>query len=199
MTARTEISFGHRRATDFRTVSKDSLRTPAGCQGAYTIPTFAMIPRYRTLLVTFLLLPVTIAAAQTPEAEVRAVIDQLFDGMRTGDSTAVRAVFHEHAVLATTFTTPEGVPVYRTNEADRFVEAVGSPHDEVWDEKIWDVVIQVDDNLASAWMNYAFYAGDNFSHCGVNSFQMVRTPDGWKTVYLVDTRRRDGCDKPMEE
>ena len=73
---------------------------------------------------------------------------------------------------------------------------MGTPHDEVWDERIWDVVIHIDDNLASAWMNYAFILGDTLSHCGVNSMQFVRTAEGWKAVYLVDTRRRTGCEVP---
>jgi hypothetical protein len=47
----------------------------------------------RVLAMALLLLLVSHALpanAQTPEDEVRAVIDHLFDGMRAGDSTAVR-------------------------------------------------------------------------------------------------------------
>ena len=148
---------------------------------------------FRFCLFALLLVPLA-ASAQTPEAEVRAVIDQLFDGMRAGDSTAVRATFHPDAAVYTTFTDEAGAPQLRQGSVDRFVTAVGTPHDDVWDEHIWDVEIHVDDNLASAWMAYAFYLGENFSHCGVNSFQFVRTDEGWKTIFLVDTRRREGCD-----
>ena len=149
-------------------------------------------------LAAFLLFFAAPARAQTPEAEVRAVIDRLFDGMRAGDSTAVRSVFHEDVAMATTFTDETGAPQLRPGSADRFVQAVGTPHDAVWDEKIWDVQIHVHDNLASAWMHYAFYLGDQFSHCGVNSIQLARTDEGWKTIYLVDTRRREGCDVPAD-
>ena len=147
----------------------------------------------RFCLLALLLVPLA-ASAQTPEEEVRAVIDQLFDGMRAGDSTAVRATFHPEAALYTTFTDPQGNRQLRQGSVDDFATAVGTPHDEVWDEHIWDVEIRVDDNLASAWMQYGFYLGENFSHCGVNSFQLFRTDEGWKTIYLVDTRRRQGCD-----
>ena len=84
----------------------------------------------------------------------------------------------------------------RDGSADQFVTAVGTTHDQVWDERIWDVTIHVRDNLASAWMNYAFFQGDEFSHCGVNSFQFFRSPEGWKVIYLVDTRQRQGCELP---
>lgn len=133
--------------------------------------------------------------APTPEEAVRAVIDQLFDGMRAGDSTMVRAVFHPAAALHTT-AFREGKPFLHEGSIDRFVTAVGTPHDEVWDERIWDVEIRVDDNLATAWVPYAFYAGDAFSHCGVNAIQLVKEEAGWRMLKLTDSRRREGCDLP---
>jgi hypothetical protein len=48
-------------------------------------------------------------------------------------------------------------------------------------------------------MDYGFFLGDQFSHCGVNSFQLVRTEDGWKTIHLIDTRQQAGCEVPEEE
>lgn len=155
----------------------------------------------RVLAMALLLLLVSHALpanAQTPEDEVRAVIDHLFDGMRAGDSTAVRSTFHKDATLASSFSR-EGTPMLRAGSVDDFVNAVGRPHDQVWNEKIWDVNIHVRDNLAVAWMDYGFFLGDQFSHCGVNSFQLVRTEDGWKTIHLVDTRQQQGCEVPDEE
>ena len=35
-----------------------------------------------------------------------------------------------------------------------------------------------------------------FSHCGANSFQLMKGADGWKIVYLVDSRRTEGCEIP---
>lgn len=133
------------------------------------------------------------AAAQSPEAAVRTVIDQLFDGMRAGDSTMVRAAFHPEARMWT-IAERNGAPVLRDGSVDRFVTAVGTPHDEVWDERIWDVVIRIDDRMATAWVPYAFFLGDTFSHCGVNALQLVDGAAGWRILALTDTRRQDGCD-----
>lgn len=130
-------------------------------------------------------------AAQTPaEQEVRQVVDRLFDGMRAGDSTVVRASFHPQARLQTTGV-QQGQPVIHTDSVGSFVRAVGTPHDEVWDERISNVEVRVDDNLATAWMDYAFYLGDKFSHCGVNAFQFFRGRDGWKITQITDTRRKE--------
>ncbi len=140
-------------------------------------------------------------SAQTTSSEeaVRAVIDRLFDGMRAGDAAMVASTFDPTARLATTFTAQDGAPMLRESEVADFVKAVGAPHDEVWDEKIWNVVIHTEDNLASAWMNYAFFAGERFSHCGVNSFVLARRPEGWKIIHLADTRRvASSCEPPPE-
>lgn len=139
-------------------------------------------------LLTFGTMPL---AAQTPEDDVRTAIDQLFDGMRAGDSTMVRAVFYPDVLLGRA--TEQGL---RTGPIDGFVNAVGAAHDQVWDERIWDVNIQVDQRLASAWMEYAFYLGDTLHHCGVNAMHLYRTDDGWKIAYLVDTDRGQQCEIP---
>ncbi len=129
-------------------------------------------------------------------AAVRATIDALFDGMRAGDPSAVRAVFHENARLHTALGPSDSTAVEATS-IDDFVEAVGQPREAVWDERIWDVEIQVDGPLANAWVPYAFYVGDDVSHCGVNAVQLVRQDDGWKILQLTDTRRQD-CTVPDE-
>ena len=63
-----------------------------------------------------------------------------------------------------------------------------------FDERVGEVEVRVDDGLATAWMPYRFYAGDRFSHCGVNAMQFVRyAPPGeaprWRIVQIIDTRR----------
>ncbi len=122
--------------------------------------------------------------AQSEKDQIRNIIDRLFDGMRAGDSTIVRSVMHKDALMARVNT--EGLSIQST---DRFIKAVGMPHDKVWDERIWNLQISVDGDLASAWMDFAFFLGDEMSHCGVNSMQLYRTNQGWKIIYIADTNR----------
>lgn len=157
-----------------------------------------MVSRFLALVLVSLL-AVHPVAGQSQEGEaqaVRAQIDVLFDGMRAGDSTAVRAVFHEQARLHTALG-PSDTSAVGATSIDGFVEAVGQPHEQTWDERIWDVEIRVDGPLASAWVPYAFYLGDELSHCGVNAMQFVQTADGWQIVQLTDSRRHD-CEVPPD-
>ena len=45
--------------------------------------------------------------------------------------------------------------------------------------------------MANAWTPYQFWFNDQFSHCGVNSFQLIKVDNTWKIFFLVDTRRKD--------
>lgn len=124
------------------------------------------------------------------EQAIKAVIQQLFDGMRKGDAEMVRAVFDSTARLQSVATTKDGKTILKTEDITGFVKAVGTPHPVVWDERVLSYEIRIDDKLATAWTPYDFYAGDKYSHSGIDAFQLVKTDKGWKIFQLSDTRRK---------
>jgi hypothetical protein len=70
----------------------------------------------------------------------------------------------------------------------------GTPVDIKLDERILAYEIRIDGPMATAWTPYEFYVNGDFSHCGVNSFQLVKFVEGWKIVYIIDTRRKEPCE-----
>ncbi|WP_284348875.1 nuclear transport factor 2 family protein [Roseisolibacter agri] len=126
-------------------------------------------------------------------AAALAVVKRLFDAMRAGDSATVRAVFHPQALLSSALVGRDGTPQVRVDSLASFVRAVGTPHAEVWDERISGEIVQVDGPMATVWTRYAFYAGTKFSHCGVDAFTLARTGTEWRILALTDTRQRTGC------
>ena len=148
-------------------------------------------------IILFLLLITSgfVVSAQSinPESEaVKTVINHLFQGMKKGDSSLVNSTFSKGMILQSIAERKGNIEV-RTEEAVGFLKAVGTPHTEIWDERITFDNILIDGNLASVWTSYQFYLGNKFSHCGVNSFQLVKGVKGWKIVYLIDTRRKVNC------
>lgn len=145
-----------------------------------------------------LLLGAPPVAAQNPdEGAVMDVVQRLFDGMRTADSAQVRSVFHGDARLISTGQR-NGEPAVGIIPIDGFVQAVGGA-EVPWDERIYNPEVRIDGNLAQVWVEYTFHAGDRFSHCGIDSIQLARTPAGWKIVSLADTRRSTGCEALLEQ
>jgi hypothetical protein len=130
------------------------------------------------------------AAQQTDEQAVRAVIDRLFDGMRARDTTMIRSVFAEQAQFYG-LGQDGGV---RIDTPTAFITSISrAPAGLVLDEVLHDVEVRVDGPLATVWTYYDFFAGADFSHCGYDAFQLLKTRGEWKIVALADTRRREGC------
>ncbi len=136
------------------------------------------------------------SAQQDDRDAVLAVLDRLFDGMRTNDGDMVRSVFVEGATLIST-ENDEGDPMTRLIPTDRFAAAVDQAT-VPWDEPIWEPMVHIRDHLATVWAKYAFYAGEDFVHCGVDTFILARQADGWKIASLADTRQTEDCEMPPD-
>jgi len=150
----------------------------------------------------FFLSTITFCQAQVDSLDVQAVhdvLDDLFDGMRESDSLKVKSVFADGAKMNSVYTKKNGEFVVRDEKPAGFITAVGTPHEGVWDEKLLSVEIRIDGNLAQVWTPYEFYLDEDFQHCGVNAFHMIRTTEGWKILQLTDTRRRSSCDQLKEK
>ena len=150
----------------------------------------------RNFLFVLTLLSFTLSPAlqaQDEAAAVKKTIETLFDGMRAGDSSMVHSVMMDTVIMQTIAANRQGKIVLSEGSLQNFLNSVGTPHKDVYDERILDYEIKIDGPMASAWTPYEFYVGERFSHCGVNSFQLMKTDEGWKMIYLVDTRRRQGC------
>lgn len=147
----------------------------------------------KALFVSLLITISNIASAQSQEAAIRALVDKLFDGMRSGDSSALRSVFQPQSILTSIAVNAKDSVVSHQGKTEEFIAAVGKPHPKKWDERIYGVKISVDGPMAIVWAPYKFYLGDTFSHCGVNVFTMIKTAQGWKINAITDTRRKADC------
>ncbi len=145
------------------------------------------------LILSLAVLVVSSISAQTAEDSVKATVNKMFTAMKNADSVSLRSVFSETAVLQTISRNKEGQVYVRTENISAFSSSIGKLNAGDADERIRFDAIRVDAALASVWTPYQFYLKGSFSHCGVNSFQLVRLNGEWKIQYVIDTRRRDNC------
>lgn len=140
----------------------------------------------------FFVLISTFAFSQSSEELlIKASINSLFDGMKTSDSTKITNAFSKTAVLQTI---AKNGDVKNENIKD-FAVSISKAVKGSLAERITFSNILIDGNLASVWTPYEFYYQGKFSHCGVNSFQLVKVNNEWKIQYIIDTRRKDNCRK----
>lgn len=134
--------------------------------------------------------------AQKSDTEhVQKTIETFFEGFHQKDSLMIKQTVSENIILQTIAKSAEGEAYVRTDDFRGFLmSVVGIPDSTQFQEKIKGYSVQVDGPMANAWTPYEFWLNGTFSHCGVNSFQLFKVGDHWKIIYLIDTRRKEGCD-----
>ena len=148
--------------------------------------------KYFLILLT-MTITTSVLKAQTAEDSVKAVINNMFAGMKNADAAMLKSSFADSMILQTISRDKEGKTIVRNEPASGFIDFVSKETPGGADERITFETIKVDGPLAMAWTPYNFYYKGKFSHCGVNSFQLVRFNGIWKIQYIIDTRRRQGC------
>ena len=154
----------------------------------------------KNLLILFLFsLSSALHAQISAEKEaVMEVVNQVFEAMRTNDSTLLKQCFVETPNTFTVYSNKDGETKLVTDDFQRFVNAIGKPKEQVWNEPIWNEKVEIDGTLASVWVDYAFFVDDQFSHCGVDAFHLVKKEGNWQIFHLVDTRRKADCELPED-
>ncbi|WP_438946111.1 hypothetical protein [Sediminibacterium sp.] len=133
------------------------------------------------------------ANAQSAEDSVKSTIRKMFFAMMEADGAMLQDCFTDNAIMQTITTNKEGKLIVRTDSVGAFVKQVSNMPKGLADERIVFEMVKIDGPLATVWTPYKFYRRADFSHCGVNSFQLVRTTDKWRIQYIIDTRRKSGC------
>jgi hypothetical protein len=147
----------------------------------------------RILIVLAFLTGAATLKAQTATDSVKAVINQFFDGMKNVDVSMVTSSFADSAILQT-IVDRDGKVSIRNEPLSGFAASITKQEKGWLDERIQFETIKIDGAMAIAWTPYKFYYKGQFNHCGVNSFQLVRINGAWKINFLIDTRRREGCE-----
>jgi len=136
-----------------------------------------------------------ITAQESDSEAVQKTIERFFEGFHQQDSSIIKETVGDNPILQTISKNRQGETVVRTETFEQLIQSILSIPDTMkFQEKIKSYNIQVDGAMANVWTPYEFWLNDTFSHCGVNSFQLFKDADHWKIIYLMDTRRKEGCE-----
>jgi hypothetical protein len=133
------------------------------------------------------------AKSQDVADSVKEAVNNLFTAMKNSDGELLKTCFADSAILQSISKDKEGNLLVKNESVNQFAKSISTVSKGALDERITFNMVKVDGPLASVWTPYSFYYNGNFSHCGVNSFQLVRTKNGWKIQHLIDTRRKSDC------
>jgi putative lumazine-binding protein len=142
-------------------------------------------------LLAVLLFSLIPLVAQTPDEKAAlGVAQKLFDGMAARDPAMIRSVLLPDArlyavqdsgaasagIAGTDFATQ-----IAANKSDLLERFTGRP----------DVLIH--GRIAQVWGEYEFLRDGKFGHCGVDSFSLLKTAEGWKIATIVYSTEVAGC------
>jgi hypothetical protein len=148
----------------------------------------------KLLALLILCLGLNLNAQDSEKEQVKATIIEFFEAFHKQDTMALKAMAKGDIKLQSISINNEGQAVLSESEYGQFLKRIASiPSENTFEEKLLSFNIQVDGSMANAWTPYEFWYNGNFSHCGVNSFQLMKVDNEWRIIYLVDTRRREGC------
>jgi hypothetical protein len=128
------------------------------------------------------------AADTGEEKAILAVIQTLFDGMAAHDPVMIKSAMAADARLV-------GVRADRPAgnlTRDEFAQAIAANPSSLL-ERIWYPKVLVRGRIAMVWAEYDFYANGKFGHCGVDTFLMLKTAEGWKATAISYTTETEGC------
>lgn len=143
----------------------------------------------------FIFLTTGNAGAQTAADSIKFTIDRMFRLMKEADGMQMLSnCFADSAIMQTIVRDKDGNNLVKSYPVNDFAKLIGNMTAGMADERITYDFIKVDGPLAVAWTPYKFYLNGQLSHCGMNSFQLIRAKDGWRIQYIIDTRRKQGCE-----
>lgn len=124
---------------------------------------------------------------------VKKVINNMFDAMRNADTIGLKNTFADGMTLRSIQPIKNKPDSLIITSAAEFVNIIGAPHKEMYDERITFGEVSIDNSLATVWAPYKFYIGKKFSHCGIDVFQLMKTGTGWKIVSIFYNVRTGNC------
>jgi hypothetical protein len=150
-----------------------------------------------TIIVIISLLSSSLHAVAQPaqkeddKAAVVATVQKFFDTMASRDVEGARAVLMPEGRL---FAVREqnGQPAARASSIEDYLKGLPGRKAE-YRERMWNPEVRVHGPIASVWTPYDFWVDGKFSHCGVDVFDLVKTPEGWKISGGAYTVERTGC------
>jgi hypothetical protein len=145
------------------------------------------LPKIMILILAGTLAGFPQAAAKTSD-DPSAIPGLLFTAMRAKSPDGIRALFIPEGQLVAIDKPRDGKGISKTRVfiADGFAKMIaGAPGDFI--EKMGEKSVTVTGDMAMVSGRYTFYVGDKFSHCGTNTFHLVRTEAGWKIANGAST------------
>jgi hypothetical protein len=136
----------------------------------------------------------SIAADDGDRAAILALMDEAFYAVGSGDPDDMRDIQLAEGSSISFRQHPDGAPGellmrMTTNEA----LLANTTADKLVERWTGDPIVMIRGPIAVVWGEYEFLINGQFSHCGVDSIDIVKVGGNWKIANWMWTVEKEGC------
>ena len=134
-----------------------------------------------------------LAFTQSPAPERAAIMKTMqafFDTMTAHDIEGARQVLQPQGRFHA-MSMKDGKPDVHAFSNEEYFATLQERSKDRMQERIWDAEVRINGLTANVIAPYDFWINGKFSHCGVDTFDLIKTEDGWKIaggVYTVESK-----------
>lgn len=134
-----------------------------------------------------------LAVAQENEHEqILATVQKFFDAIASRNRTLLESILVPNSLNISVRETENGDPQFSTRSYEEVVSALTRPGRSAL-ERSWEETVLVQGHIAVVWTPYDFHIDGEFSHCGVDSFQLIKQEGSWLISNASWTIETENC------
>ena len=148
---------------------------------------------YKFLILAVMLSYSIISFSQSNDrAVILETVQKFFDSIEFRDKQLLESILVPNSLNISARELDDGEAQFNVMSYDEVVTALTRPGRNA-KERSWDETVLIQGNIAVVWTPYDFHVDGVFSHCGIDSFQLIKQDGQWLISNSSWTLETENC------
>ena len=148
---------------------------------------------YKLLILAVALSYSIISFSQSDDrAAILETVQKFFDSIEFRDRQLLESILVPNSLYISARELDDGEAQFNVMSYDEMVTALTRPGRNA-KERSWDETVLIQGNIAVVWTPYDFHIDGVFSHCGIDSFQLIKQDGQWLISNSSWTLETENC------
>ncbi len=148
---------------------------------------------YKLLILAVALSYSIISFSQSDDrALILETVQKFFDSIEFRDRQLLESILVPNSLNISARELDDGEAQFNVMSYDEVVTALTRPGRNA-KERSWDETVLIQGNIAVVWTPYDFHVDGVFSHCGIDSFQLIKQDGQWLISNSSWTLETENC------
>lgn len=146
----------------------------------------------QALVITLAMIGFSTFAQESERSAILETVQKFFDSIETRDRELLESILVPDSLNISVRDLGNGEANFNVMSYDDVVSALTRPGRQAL-ERSWDETVLIQGNIAVVWTPYDFHIDGEFSHCGVDSFQLIKRDGRWLISNSSWTLETENC------